>query len=111
MEKQSQRGTGIIRTAVFAVNVVRQKHRLHFLGFVVAVEKIAKASSEERNQLRNFFTPHSSKSFSHAQHFEPTPGAATRRIGRRLQEKWLKITRQFFQLIVHADERLRIARR
>ena len=77
----------------------------------MAVEKIAEASGEERNQLRGFFALHSAKSFSDAQEFEPALGAVERRIRRRLQEKRLQIARQFFQLVVHAHEGFRVARR
>ena len=76
MEQQSQRGAGVVRTAVFAVNIVRQKHRLHFFRFVMAIEKIAEASGEERDKLGGFIALHSAESFSHAQEFEP---AARRR--------------------------------
>ena len=54
---------------------------------------------------------HSAKSFPHAQQFQPSPGAARRRIRRRLEKKRLKIPRQLFQLVVHAHKSLRIARR
>src|SRR3984885_9096362 len=96
---------------MLAVNVVRQKHRFHFFGFVMAIQKIAQASREERNQLRHFFALHLAKSFSHAQQFKPARRSALRRIRRRLEEKRLKITRQSFQLVVHTHESVRIARR
>ena len=41
MKEQSQCGAGVVRAAVLAVDIVRQKHRLHFFGFVMAIEKIA----------------------------------------------------------------------
>ena len=111
MEQQSQRGAGVVRTAMLAVNIVRQKHRLHFFRFIMAIEKIAEASGEERDKLGGFIALHSAESFSHAQEFEPAPDAADRGIGRRLQKERLKITRQFLQLIVHAQEGVRVARR
>ena len=61
---------------MLAVDIVCQKHRLHFLGLIIAIEKIAEASGEERNQLRGFFALHSAESFSHAQQLEPAVGAA-----------------------------------
>ena len=55
MKQKSERGTRSVWAAMLSVDVVRQKHRLDFLGFVIAVEEIAEASSEERNQLAGFF--------------------------------------------------------
>src|SRR5271156_5106526 len=111
MEQQSKRGASVVRTAVLAVNIVRQKHRLQFFGFIMAVEKIAKATGEKRNELRGFFALHAAKSFSYAQQFEPASRAALRGVGRRLQKKRLKIARQLLQLVVNTDEGLRVARR
>ena len=77
----------------------------------MAIEKIAEASSEERNQLRGFIALHAAESFPDAHKFQPARGTAACGIGRRLQEKRLQITRQFFQLVVHAHESVCVARR
>src|SRR6202050_5103568 len=111
MKEQSQRRAGVVRPTVLAINIVRQKHCFHFFGFVMTIQKIAKASREERKELRNFFALHPAKSFSHAQQFEPSRRSVPRRIRWWFQEKRLQITRQFFQLLVPPYESVRIARR
>ena len=111
MKEQTERGPGIVRSAVLAVHIIREEHCLDFLGFVVPIEKIAKAASKERNKVTDLLRRHSAKPIPKAQKFPPTFSSAKRWIRRRLQKKRLQITSKFFQLIVHTDKRLRIARR
>src|ERR1700721_1050265 len=111
MKEQTERVPGVVRPAVLAVHTIREEHCLNFLGFVLPIEKIAKAASKERNKLTDLLRRHPAKTIPDAQKFPPTFSSAKRRIRRRLQKKRLQITSKFFQLGVHADKRLRIARR
>ncbi len=109
MKEKAHRRASIVRPAVLAVDIIREKQRFDFLGLVVPIEKIAQAASKERNKLSDFLCRHPAKPISDAQQLPPAFRPAKRGIRRRLQKKWLQITREFFQLVVYPDKRLRIA--
>ena len=44
MKQQADRGTGLIRSPVLAIDVVGQKQCLNFVGFIVAIEKFAQTA-------------------------------------------------------------------
>src|SRR5580698_5402010 len=77
----------------------------------MAVEKIAEAACEKRNELRHLFARHTTESFAYARQLQPAAQASRRRIGRRFQKKWLQITREFFQLLIDAKKSLGVASR
>ena len=47
MKQQAERRPRIVWAAVLSIEIVGEKHRFHFLGFVVAIEKIAEAAGEK----------------------------------------------------------------
>ncbi len=51
MKQQAEGGAWVVGAAMFSVNIVGEKHRLHFFGFVIAIEKIAEAAGQERDEL------------------------------------------------------------
>src|ERR1700690_4573469 len=81
MKKKSERGTGIVRAAMFAVHIVGEKHRLDFFGFVMAIEKIAEAAGEKGYELADLGAGHSPKAIPNAQKFEPAFDAVKGGIG------------------------------
>src|ERR1700755_1855284 len=111
MKQQTERRSGVVRAAVLAVDIIREEHRLDFLGFIVPVEKIAQAAGEKRNKLPDILRRHPATTIPQAQKLPPTFSSPKRWIGRRLQKKRLKIAREFFQLIIYAQKRFSVARR
>src|SRR5882757_9712058 len=109
MKEQTERGSGVVRAAMLARHIICEEHRLDFLGFVMPIEKIAQAGSKKRNKLPDLFRRHPPKTIPDAQQFPPTFSPAKRWIRRRLQKKRLQIAREFFQLIIYAQERSRIS--
>src|SRR4051812_39715242 len=47
VEEKADRGAWLVRSAMFPVDVVGQKHGLHFLGFIVLIEKLAETASQK----------------------------------------------------------------
>ncbi len=107
MKQQSNRCSRLIRPAMLAVDIVGQKHRLHFLRFVIVIEKFSQASGKKRNQLRNLSTRNSAKPFASAKQIAPAPQGRRINLRRRLHKKRLQIPRQLFQLIVHLEQTAR----
>src|SRR5262249_34277776 len=62
MKQKSERCSWLIGSAVFAIDVIRQKQRLHLVRFIAAIEKVAQASRQEGNKLRNLRSGNGSKS-------------------------------------------------
>ena len=100
MKEQSDGCPRLVRSAMLAVDVVGQKHRLHFLGLIVMIEKLAQAAGEERYKLRDFSTGNATKSFPHPEQVSPALHGGGVDFRRRLHEERLQITCQLFQLII-----------
>src|SRR5215469_4449280 len=111
MKDQTEGGPCVVRSAVLAVDIIGEKHRLDFVGFIVPIEKIAQAAGKKRNELTDLLRGHPAKTISHAQQFPPAFRPAKRWIRRRLQKKWLQIACEPFELVIYAQKRFRIARR
>ncbi len=94
MEQQAQRGSRLIRSAMFAVDVVRQKKCLYLLRFVIAIEEISQAARQKRNELRKFRTRNSSKTLTHPQQVTPSTQGLRINVRWRLEKKRLKISRE-----------------
>src|ERR1700690_1548930 len=93
---------------MFAVDIVGQKQRFYFFGFVVAVKKVPDASGKKRHKLRDFAGGDSTKPFGRAEKLSPPIKRLRARLRRRLEEKWLQIVSQPFEAIVYADKSLRV---
>src|SRR5208337_1307854 len=104
VEKQAECGAGLVGASVFAVDIVSEKQRFYFFGFVVAVEEVTEAASQERDQLRDFGAGDSAKAFARAEQVSPSVERLGAGFGRRLEKKWLQIASQFLEAIVDADE-------
>jgi len=63
MEEQAERGAGLVRSSVLAVDVVGEEKRLHLFGFVIAIEEVTKASRQKRDELRDFRGRDAAESF------------------------------------------------
>src|SRR5271169_3231312 len=108
MKEQADCRPRLVRAAMLAIDVVGEKHGLHLFRFVMVVEKLAQAAGEERDQLRNFVARDSPKPPACAEQIHPSTKAGGIDFRRRLEKKWLQIAGQPLQLIVDADEGLRI---
>src|SRR4051794_38489187 len=104
MEKKSDRSARLIRSAMFAVNIVRQKHSLDFLGLIILIEKLPEAAGQKRNQLGDLGVRDAAKPLSHAEQVAPTFHTGGVDFRRRFQKKRLQIPSQLFQLIVNLNE-------
>jgi hypothetical protein len=93
MEEQAEGGAGLVRAAVFAVDIVGEKQRFYFFGFVIPVEEVAEAAGKERDQLRYFGGGDSAKAFAGAEQVGPSVEGLRTRFRGRLEKKWLKIAR------------------
>jgi len=91
MKEQAEGGARLVRASVFAVDVVGQEQRFYFFGFVIAVEKLAEAAREERDELRDFRGGDSTKAFAGAKQVGPSVERLGARCRRRLEKKWLEI--------------------
>src|SRR5437899_5089976 len=103
MEEQPESGAGLVRASVFAIDVVGEKQRFYFFGFVVTVEEVAEAAGQERAQLRDFGGGDSAKAFAGAEQVGPSIDRLDARLQRRLKKKWLQIAGQFLEAIIDAD--------
>ena len=108
VEQQAQRGPGIIRSAVLAINVVRQKQPLGFIAFEMAVQKFGERSGHELEQRGRLGAAYPPKPPRHAPQFADAGHAGGVDMRRRFEEKRLEIARQPPQLGIDAQIRFAI---
>jgi hypothetical protein len=111
MKQQANRCSRLVRAAMLAVNVVRQEHRLHLFRFIVVIEKLAEASGEKGNQLRNLRAGDPAEAFPCAKQIAPAVDRRSIDLRRRLHKKRLQIAREFFKLVIDLDKSLCVLRR
>ena len=76
MKEQADGRARLIRSAMFAIDVIGQEHGFHFFGFVIVIEKFAQAPGQERNQLRDLSARNPAESLAHAKQVGPAAHAA-----------------------------------
>ena len=86
-EQKAKGSSGLVRSAMLSIDVVREKHRLNLFGLVVAIEKFSEASRQEGNELADFIRGDGSKALANAQKFKQTHYAGRTDLGWRLQKK------------------------
>src|SRR5580692_873209 len=104
MKQKSEGSSRLVRSSMLSIDVVRQKHGLHLLGLVVAVQELSQAPGHEGNELADLVRGDTTKAFADSQQFEQPRDSRGSYLGRRLQEKWLQVTRKPFQLIINAKK-------
>ena len=71
VKQQAEGGSGLVRSTVLAVHVVREEERLDFLRFVVAIEEVPQAPGEKRDKLRDFRAGDAAKAFADSEQVVP----------------------------------------
>src|SRR5258708_39550560 len=94
----------MVGPAMFAIHIVGKEHGLDFFGLVIVIEKFAKASSQEGNELRDFLAGNATKFFAYTEQVGPAAHAFGVDLRRRFHEEWLEVARQLFELVVYLDE-------
>ena len=92
VEQQPESAAGLVRAAVFAIDIVGKKQCFYLFGFVVTVEEVTEAAGQERDQLRDLSGGDSAKAFAGAEQVGPSVKRLCTGLGRRLEKKWLEIT-------------------
>src|SRR5271167_4010704 len=108
MKKQADGSAWLTWPTVLTVDVVGQKEGLDFVGFIVAIEKVAQAPRQEGDELRNFRAGNRSEASGNPEQVRPAMQAARVDLRRWLQEERLQVASQVLQLIVHAHKSLGI---
>src|SRR5262252_667294 len=98
MKEQAQRSSRLIGTSMLAIDIVRQEHRLHLVGFKIAIQKFAQAARQECHKLRDLLRGDCSKPSYHSQEFEQPSYTRRSKLRRRFQKKRLKVPRQLLHL-------------
>ena len=49
VEEQSKGAAGLVRSAVFAIHVIREEQRFYCFRLIVAIEELAEAAGKKRN--------------------------------------------------------------
>src|SRR5262245_59577215 len=104
MEQQSEQSTGIVRTAVLAVEAVRQHQRLQVCRAERAIEEFAEAAGRECDEVRDLAPFHSTKLQAEAQQFAKARESTALQVRRRLHEQRLEVARQFAEMNVQRQE-------
>ena len=111
VKKQTDRSARLKRPAMLAVDVVGEKQGLDFIGFIMAIQKVAQTPGQERNELRNFQVGDRPESFGNPKKVRPPLQAVRIDFWRRLQKERLQVMSQLLQLIVHAHKSLSVFER
>ena len=91
VEQQPESAAGLVRAAVFAIDIVGKKQCFYLFGFVVTVEEVTEAAGQERDQLRDLSGGDATKAFANAEQVGPSVERFCAQLGRRLKKKWLQI--------------------
>ena len=108
MEEKAQGRSGRIGSAVFAVDVVREKECLDLLGLVVAVEEVAERAGQERDHAPGLGGRDAAEAAADAQRFEKPRPSPRSDVRGRLEKEGLEVAREALELVVDPHERLRV---
>ena len=111
VEQQTNSSSRLIRTAMFAVHVIRQEHGLDLFGFIIVIKKLAQASGQETDQFGDLCIGNLSEPLPHAKQFSQPLRPARIELRRRFQKKRLQIARQLLELVIHPHKCFAILRR
>jgi hypothetical protein len=111
VEEQAERRPRLPGTAVLAVDAVGEHERLHLLGFVVAVEEVAKAARQERGHLGDLIAGDAAEALSDAKRLHDAGKPCGVDVGRRLEKEGLEIARELLQAGVDPREGRCVPRR